>query len=302
MSQDHLVKALAYEDQVRIYAIQSTDMVDEAARRHQTWRTVTAAIGRALTAGTMMGAMLKGDEKLTIKIEGNGPASPVIIDANAKGEARGYVSRVDVDPERHADGKLNVGAAVGHEGHLSVVKDLGMKDYFTGSVPLVSGELGDDFTYYFASSEQTPSSVALGVLVGEEEKVMAAGGFILQLMPEATDATIDQVEAVLQELPSVTEMLSNGLKPEDIVNRLSGGNYRILDTMPVTFHCHCSKERIETALYSIQEDELVSMIEEDEGAETACHFCNEVYQFNKADLQQILHNRRQGNEQAKSQN
>ncbi|AOM84607.1 Hsp33 family molecular chaperone HslO [Salisediminibacterium beveridgei] len=298
MSQDHLIKALAYDDQVRIYAIETTDMVDEAARRHQTWRTVTAAIGRALTAGTMMGAMLKGDEKLTIKIEGNGPASPLIVDANANGEARGYVSRVDVDPERHPDGKLNVGAVVGHEGYLSVVKDLGMKDYFTGSVPLVSGELGDDFTYYFASSEQTPSSVALGVLVGEKEKVMAAGGFILQLMPEATDETIDQVEAALQELPSVTEMLSKGMTPEDIVSRLSAGDYRILDKKKVAFHCQCSRERIETALYSIQEDELVSMIEEDKGAETSCHFCNEVYQFSKADLQEILDGRRQGNGQA----
>lgn len=293
MSQDYLVKALAYEDQVRIYAIRTTEMVEEAATRHQTWRTVTAAIGRALTAGTMMGSMLKGDEKLTIKIEGNGPASPIVVDANANGEARAYVGRVDVDPERYADGKLNVSAVVGNEGHLSVVKDLGMKDYFTGSVPLVSGELGDDFTYYFASSEQTPASVALGVLIGEEEKVMAAGGFILQLMPEATDATIDQVEAALQGLPSVSDMLSKGMTPEDIIDRLSAGDYRVLETKPVAFHCQCSRERIETALYSIQEDELVGMIEEDEGAETFCHFCNEVYQFSKSDLQLILDGRQQ---------
>lgn len=294
MKKDYLVKALAYEDQVRIYAINSTEMTDEAARRHRTWRTVTAALGRALSAGTMMGSMLKGDEKLTVKIEGNGPASPMVIDANAKGKARGYVGRVDVDPERREDGKLNVSAVVGNEGHISVVKDLGMKDYFTGSVPLVSGELGDDFTYYFASSEQTPSSVALGVLIGEEEKVLASGGFILQLMPEASDATIDEVERILQELPSVTEMLSEGLTPEDIVARLSGGTHRILEKLDTAFECNCSRERIETALYSIQEDELELMITEDEGAETSCHFCNEIYTFTKADLETILSNRRNG--------
>ncbi|NJP39334.1 Hsp33 family molecular chaperone HslO [Alkalicoccus luteus] len=288
MNKDYLVKALAYDDKVRIYAMRSTDMVKEAARRHKTWRTVTAALGRAITAGTMMGAMLKGDEKLTIKIEGSGPASPIIIDATAAGTARGYVSNSFVDPERHSSGKLNVAGAVGTEGNLSVVKDLGMRDHFTGSVPLVSGELGEDFTYYFATSEQTPSSVGLGVVIGSEDVVEGAGGFILQIMPGATDEILDEVEARLQTLPPVSTMIKRGDTPEQIVEQLTGGSYRILETQDTRFECTCSKERISTALHSIDENELKAMIHEDEGAETTCHFCNEQYLFSKEELEDIL--------------
>lgn len=288
MNQDYLVKALAFEDNVRIYAIRSTEMVKEAARRQGTWRTVTAALGRAMSAGTMMGAMLKGDEKLTIKIEGNGPSSPIVIDATARGTARGYLNQAEIDPARREDGKLNVSAVVGNEGTLSVVKDLGMRDHFTGSVPLVSGEIGDDFTYYFASSEQTPSSVALGVLIGENDDVQAAGGFIVQLMPGASDDMIDVVEQSLTELPPVSTMVNWGKTPEEIVEHISGANnYRIIETVETKFQCHCSKERITNALYGIDGSELKAMIEEDEGAETICQFCNEIYNFSKQELEEI---------------
>ena len=286
---DYLVKTLAYKDTVRVYAIQSTEMVKEAAERQGTWRTVTAALGRALTAGTMMGTMLKGKEKLTIKIEGNGPASPIIVDANADGTARGYVTQASLDPDRKDNGKLNVSAVVGDQGTLSVIKDLGMKENFTGSVPLVSGELGEDFTYYFASSEQTPSSVGLGVVIGEGDEVLGAGGFILQIMPGATDETIDDIEQRLNGLPPVSSMIQKGHKPEEIVEFLVGkGNFRLLETVETSFQCHCSKERMSNAIFGLNEEDIRSMIDEDQGAETTCHFCNEVYLFSEKELENLL--------------
>ncbi|WP_078593234.1 Hsp33 family molecular chaperone HslO [Evansella clarkii] len=286
---DYLVKALAYDGTVRAYAIRSTAMVQEAANRHETWRTVTAALGRALSAGTMMGAMLKGDEKITIKIEGNGPASPIVIDANARGEARGYVSNAQVDPERKANGKLNVSEAVGTAGSLSVVKDIGMRDNFTGSVPLVSGEIAEDFTYYFATSEQTPSSVGLGVVVGKDEVVEGAGGFIIQLMPGASDETIEKIEKNLGNMKPISQLVQEGLTPEEILETILGdGNVKVIDQMGVLFQCRCSRERIGNAIMSLEKAEIISMIEEDGGAETTCHFCNKTYNFSKEDLQSIL--------------
>ncbi|PTL38170.1 Hsp33 family molecular chaperone HslO [Alkalicoccus saliphilus] len=285
---DYLAKALAYDDKIRIYAVRSTEMVREASRRHKTWRTATAVLGRSLTAGVMMGSMLKGEEKLTIKIEGNGPAAPIIIDATGKGTARGYISESQVDPERKENGKLDVAAAVGTEGSLSVVKDLGMRDHFTGSVPLVSGELAEDFTYYFATSEQTPSSVGLGVVVGAEDEVEGAGGFILQIMPGASDEILDEVEARLQTIPPVSSLIKRGDTPEQIIEQLAGtDNYRILEKKETAFECQCSKERIINALYSIDKNEIYAMIHEDGGAETTCHFCNEQYWITKEELQEI---------------
>lgn len=286
---DYIVRALAYDSTVRAYAIRSTNTVQEAARRQDTWRTVTAALGRAISAGAMMGAMLKGEDKLTIKIEGNGPASPIIIDANGKGEVRGYVKNPHVEVERKNNGKLNVSKAVGEVGTLSVVKDLGLRDHFTGSVPLVSGELAEDFTYYFATSEQTPSSVALGVIVEKGEVVGAAGGFIIQLMPGVTDDTIDEIEKKLKELPPVSQLILAGSTPEEILYRVLGKeNVRILDTVDVQFTCNCSKERIGNAIIGLGEEEIKEMIEEDGQAETTCHFCNEVYLFSKEDLEKLL--------------
>ncbi|PYZ95411.1 Hsp33 family molecular chaperone HslO [Alteribacter lacisalsi] len=292
---DYLVKALAYDGMVRAYAIRSTEMVQEAARRHDTWRTVTAALGRSLSAATMMGAMLKGEEKITVKIEGSGPASPIIVDANARGEARGYVSNPHVDPDRNNEGKLNVAEAVGREGMLSVVKYLGLKENFTGSVPFVSGELGDDFTYYFATSEQTPSSVGLGVIIDSEEKVASAGGFIIQLMPGITDEIIDEIEKRLNEMPAISKLIQDGLSPEQLLHTILGeDNVKILDQLGVSFTCQCSKERISNAILGLSEEDLVAMIMEDEGAETQCHFCNEKYLFSKGELQEILDEKRAG--------
>ncbi|WP_096441103.1 Hsp33 family molecular chaperone HslO [Alteribacter populi] len=292
---DYLVKALAYDGKVRAYAIRSTDMVQEAARRHDTWRTVTAALGRSLTAATMMGTMLKGEEKITVKIEADGPVSPIIVDANAQGEARGYVKNPHVDPERNDEGKLNVAEAVGRNGMLSVVKYLGLKDNFTGTVPIVSGELGEDFTYYFANSEQTPSSVGLGVIIEKDESVSAAGGFIIQLMPGVTDEVIDEIENKLTAMPSISQLIQDGLTPEELLHTILGAeNVQILDQVDVAFQCQCSKERISNAIMGLNEDDIVAMIEEDGGAETQCHFCNAKYTFTKAELQELLDEKRAG--------
>ncbi|MBB5325827.1 molecular chaperone Hsp33 [Anoxybacillus tepidamans] len=285
---DYLVKALAYDGQVRAYAVRTTETVGEAQRRHQTWPTASAALGRAMTAGVMMGAMLKGDSKLTIKIEGGGPIGAILVDSNAKGEVRGYVTNPQVHFELNQHGKLDVARAVGTNGMLTVVKDLGLRDFFTGQVPLVSGELGEDFTYYFVSSEQIPSSVGVGVLVNRDGTILAAGGFILQLMPDTEEKTIDEIEQRLKSIPPVSKMIEKGLMPEEILEELLGkGNVKILETLPVAFVCRCSRERIADAIISLGPKEIQDIIEKEGYAEASCHFCNETYHFTREDLEKL---------------
>ncbi|MBM7555147.1 Hsp33 family molecular chaperone HslO [Thalassobacillus pellis] len=286
--EDYLVRATAYDGMVRAYAIQSTNTVEEARRRQDTWATASAALGRSLTISAMMGAMLKGEDKLTVKLEGNGPIGAVIVDANARGEVRGYVKNPHVDFDLNSQGKLDVARAVGTEGTLSIVKDLGMRDHFTGQVPIVSGEVSEDFTYYFANSEQVPSAVGAGVLVNPDHTILAAGGFIIQMMPGATDETISLIEKKLTEMPPISSLVREGNTPEEILSRLLGeSELNILDRMPVQFRCRCSRERVEVALSSLGDEELQTMIEEDKGAEAKCHFCNEAYQFDENDLQEL---------------
>lgn len=285
---DYLVKALAYDGQVRAYATRTTEIVAEAQRRHQTWPTASAALGRALTAGVMMGAMLKGEETLTIKIDGGGPIGVILVDSNAKGEVRGYVTNPHVHFELNEHGKLDVARAVGKNGMLTVVKDLGLRDFFTGQVPLISGELGDDFTYYFASSEQIPSSVGVGVLVNPDYTIRAAGGFIIQIMPGTKEATIARIEERLKQIPPVSRMIENGLSPEQMLEQILGdGDVRVLETMPVTFVCRCSRERIADALVSLGPEEIQDIIDNEGQAEASCHFCNETYHFAKEELEQL---------------
>lgn len=286
---DYLVKALGYNGQVRAYAVATTETVGEAQRRHHTWPTASAALGRAVTAGVMMGAMLKGDEKLTIKIEGGGPIGVILVDSNAKGEVRGYVTNPQVHFDLNEHGKLDVRRAVGTEGMMSVVKDIGLRDYFTGQVPIVSGELGEDFTYYFTVSEQVPSSVGVGVLVNPDNTIQSAGGFIIQLMPGTEDETITEIENHLQTIPPVSKMVQMGLTPEEILEQLLGeGHVQVLEKMPVSFECRCSRERISNALISLGKEEIEDMIETDGKAEAQCHFCNEKYHFSKEDLEELV--------------
>lgn len=285
---DYLVKALAFDGQVRAYAATTTETVSEAQKRHYTWPTASAALGRTMTAGVMMGAMLKGDSKLTIKVEGGGPIGLILVDSNAKGQVRGYVTNPQTHFDLNEQGKLDVRKAVGTTGSLSVVKDLGLRENFTGQVPIVSGELGEDFTYYFASSEQTPSSVGVGVLVNPDNSILAAGGFIIQLMPGIEEDKIAIIEERLGKIPPVSRLIQQGLSPEEILTKLLGEeNIKILEKMPVEFRCQCSKDRIENAIVSLGKEEIRAMIEEDGKAEAQCHFCNEKYVFSKEELEQL---------------
>lgn len=286
---DYLVRALAFNGQVRAYSTITTHTVSEAQRRHDTWRTASAALGRSLTAGVMMGAMLKEDQKLTIKVEGNGPIGHILIDANAKGEVRGYVAHPHIDFEANEQGKLRVYEAVGTEGNITVIKDIGLREPFVGQVPIVSGELGEDFTYYFAISEQIPSSVGVGVLVNGDDSILAAGGFILQMMPGAEEETISLIERRLNEMPPISKLVENGLTPEEILYHILGEeNVKVLDTLDVVFQCTCSRERIESVLTSLGLEELQQIRNEEEETEVDCHFCNEKYIFSKQDITNLI--------------
>jgi molecular chaperone Hsp33 len=262
-------------------------MVNEAQRRHDTWPTASAAIGRTMTATLMLGAMLKGDNKLTVKVEGGGPIGAIVADANAKGEVRAYVSNPHVHFDLNEHGKLDVRRAVGTDGTLSVVKDVGMRDYFTGQVEIVSGELGDDFTYYLVSSEQVPSSVGVGVLVNPDNTILASGGFILQLLPGTDEETITKIEQRLSQVEPISKLIQKGLTPEEVLEEVLGEKPDILETMPVKFHCPCSKERFTTAILGLGKKEIQDMIEEDGQAEAECHFCNEKYLFTKEELEEL---------------
>ncbi|MFA1822714.1 Hsp33 family molecular chaperone HslO [Virgibacillus oceani] len=282
---DYLVKATSYNGKVRSYAISSTEMVKEAQRRHDTWATASAALGRTMTITTMMGAMLKGDDSITVKVEGNGPIGAIIADGNAKGEARGYVKNPHVDFDLNNKGKLDVTRAVGDEGSLSVTKDVGLKDFFTGEVPIISGEISEDFTYYFANSEQIPSAVAAGVLVNPDHSILAAGGFIVQVMPGSGEDIIKQLEERIQSFPAISTLIQEGKTPQQILDILFGDQeVKILETLPVEFRCKCSKERIERAIVGLGNEEIQQMIDDDHGAEATCHFCNEVYHLTEGEL------------------
>lgn len=264
---DYLVKAIAFDAKVRAFAIRSTETVEEARRRQDTWATASAALGRTITITAMMGAMLKGEDSNTIKVQGNGPIGAIIADANAKGHVRGYVSNPHVDFELNDKGKLDVARAVGTEGSLSVIKDLGLKDYFTGEVPIVSGEISEDFTYYFATSEQVPSAVGAGVLVNPDHTILSAGGFIVQVMPGADETVITRLEEQIGSLPPISKLIEEGNTPEQILQRLFDNEVKILETMPIEFRCKCSKERLANAIIGLGSEEIQNMIDEDHGAE-----------------------------------
>ena len=286
---DYLVRALAFNNKVRAFSVRTTDTVGEAQRRHETWPTASAALGRTMTAGVMMGAMLKGEDKITVKVEGKGPIGAIMVDSNAKGEVRGYASHPQTHFELNEHGKLDVRRAVGTDGMLTIVKDLGMRDFFTGSVPIVSGELGEDFTYYFAASEQVPSSVGLGVLVNPDNSILAAGGFIIQLMPGIEDETITIIEEKLKTMEPVSKLIARGLSPEELLQEILGAeNVRVLDQMPVSFECNCSKERFSAAILGLGITEIQEIIEEDGKAEAQCHFCMEKYHFSQEELESYI--------------
>lgn len=291
MTKDYIVKALAFDGQIRAYSALTTETVQEAQTRHYTWPTASAALGRTMTATVMMGAMLKGDQKLTVTLDGQGPIGKVIADADAKGNVRGYVTNPQTHFPLNDIGKLDVSRAVGTNGSLTVVKDVGMKDYFSGSSPIVSGEVGDDFTYYFAKSEQVPSSVGLGVLVNPDNSIKASGGFIIQVMPGAKDETITKLEDAINNMTPVSKLIDQGLSPEELLYEVLGeANVQILEELPTQFECNCGHDKFLNAIKGLGEAEINSMIEEDHGAEAECHFCRNKYEYSEAELQALIQN------------
>lgn len=287
---DYLVKSIINDGMFRAYALTSTNLVREAQERHDTWSASTAALGRSLTATIMLASsVLKGTEKMTVKINGGGPVGTIVVDGNANGTVKGYLQNPHVSLPLKDDHHIDVGQAVGNEGVMAVTKEMEYGDPFTGQVGLASGEIGDDFTYYLAQSEQIPSSVGVSVFVNPDESVEVAGGFLIQVIPGATDEAIDILQKNLDELPLVSEMLREGLSPEQILERIfKNDDIKILDRMDVKFECDCSKERFAKALISLPKDDVQEMINEDHGAEAQCSFCGNKYQFSEEDLEEII--------------
>lgn len=285
---DYLVKALAYDGQVRAYAVAATATIAEAQRRHDTWNTSSAALGRGMVGGLLLGATLKGDDKLTVKIHGNGPAGAIVVDSNGKGDVKGYIKEPHLSLPLNEQGKIDVRGAVGTEGMFTVIKDMGLREPFSGQTPLVSGELGEDFTYYLAISEQIPSAVGLSVLVDTDDSIKTAGGFMLQIMPGAEEAVIDEIEKSLAGTPRVSSLLDEGKTPEDILRGLlPNTELTILETMPVQFKCDCSKEKFASAIIALGVEEIQGMIDEDHGVEAVCQFCGNKYHYSEADLEAL---------------
>lgn len=286
---DYIVRATAANNQIRAFAATTRDMVEKARSVHNTSPVATAALGRLLTAGAMMGTMMKGEKDiLTLQIKAGGPINGITVTADSKANVKGYVGNPDVMLPPNAKGKLDVAGAVG-VGLLQVIKDMGLKEPYVGQTVLQTSEIAEDLTYYFATSEQVPSSVGLGVLMEHDNTVKQAGGFIIQLMPFTEDAVIDALEKKLQEVTSVTSMLDAGDTPEMILDKLLGDfGVQITDKVPANFYCNCTKHRVEKAIISIGKKDIQEMIDDEKPIEVNCHFCNTNYEFSVEELKQIL--------------
>ena len=283
---DYMVRAIAGDAQIRAFACTTRNLVEEARKAHNTSPVMSAALGRLLSAGAMMGSMLKGEKDLlTLQIKGDGPGRGVTVTADAKGNVKGYPDVPDVILPANAKGKLDVGGALGN-GYLQVIKDLGLKEPYVGKIELQTGEVAEDLTYYFAASEQVPSGVGLGVLMERDNTVKQAGGFIIQLMPFASEEVISKLENNLGKVAAVTSLLEAGNTPEQMLEiLLEGFDIEFTDKMPVQFFCNCTKSRVEKALISVGKKELKSMIEDGKAIEVNCHFCNRNYEFTVEELE-----------------
>lgn len=285
---DVIIRGIAADGQIRAFAASTKNLCEEARRRHNMSPIATVALGRLLTGGAMMGTMMKNDADIvTIQIKGDGPIGSMTVTADPKGRVKGYVANPQVMlPLKN--GKLDVAGALGI-GVLSVIKDIGLKEPYVGDTILVTSEIGDDLTYYFATSEQVPSSVALGVLMNKDNTVEQAGGFIIQLMPDATEEVITKLEESIKQIKSVTEHLENGMTPEDILRLiLKDMNFELLDTIDTEFYCNCSKDRVSKAIMSIGAKDIQEMIDDGKPIEVNCHFCNTNYTFTVDELKEML--------------
>ena len=286
---DYIVNAITSNGAIRVVAADTTELCNRAQEIHKMSPTAAAALGRTLTAAAIMGSMLKSaDDSLTIQLNGGGPIGKVVAVGDGNANVKGYVGNPLVDLPLNEKGKLDVGGAIGRDGMLGIIRDLGLKEPYVGQVPLVNGEVAEDLTQYYATSEQLPTAVALGVLVDVDYTIKAAGGFILQVLPGAYDEDIDNVEKTIASISSVTEMLSNGKKPEDIVEQLLA-DYEIeyFDNVPTKYMCDCSRDRTDRALISLGKEELEKIIEEDGKAEITCHFCDNIYKYTKEELESL---------------
>ncbi len=288
---DELIRAIGANGAVRVFVAYSKEMVQQARTLHHTSPVATAALGRLLTAGCMMGSTLKGDKDLiTLQIRGDGPLQGIVVTADQKGRAKGYVFQPNVDIPSKYPGKLDVSGAIG-KGSLRIIKDIGMKEPYSGEIALISGEIAEDLTYYFAQSEQTPSAVGLGVLVDRDTSVKHAGGFIVQLMPDTEEEVIAQLEKNIAQIPYVTDLYDMEKTPEQILAMLLKGlEPKITDRIPLSFYCNCTRERVEKALISIGKEELQKIIAEDKQATLHCHFCAKEYHFEEKELIELLKN------------
>ena len=286
---DYIIRATAANDQIRAFAAVTTEMVETAREHHNTSPVATAALGRLLTAGAMMGSMMKGEKDvLTLQIKAGGPLQGITVTADSQGNVKGYVGNPDVCIPANSKGKLDVAGAVG-PGFLTVIKDMGLKEPYSGQVMLQTCEIAEDLTYYFATSEQVPSAVGLGVLMNKNNTVRQAGGFIVQLMPFAEEDVISKLEQNVQKINSVTNLLEEGHTPESLLEKvLEGFDMQINEKMDTCFRCNCSKERVAKALISIGRKELNEMIQEGKPIEMNCHFCNTNYNFTVEELKEIL--------------
>ena len=286
---DYIVRAVAADSQIRAFAAVTTETVETARKNHNTSPVATAALGRLLTGGAMMGVMMKGENDiLTLQIKGDGPINGITVTADSKGRVKGYAGNPEVLIPANSKGKLDVSGAVGN-GILNVIKDMGLKEPYSGQVALQTGEIAEDLTYYFAVSEQVPSAVGLGVLMNKDNTVRQAGGFIVQVMPFAEESTIAKLEQNVQKIQSVTTLLEQGHTPESLLEQvLEGFDIEINDTIPTEFYCNCDKNRVEKALISIGRKELNELIQEGKEVELNCHFCNTNYVFSVDELKEIL--------------
>ncbi len=285
---DYLVRIITKAGNLRAMACITTNLVDEVRRMHGTFPTASAALGRALTGGALMGAMLKTGQRIALKFEGNGPLKKIIVEADSNGTVRGYVGVPDVFMVRD-DGKLDVSSAIGKAGFLTVTKDLGLKEPYKGMVQLYSGEIAEDLALYLTESEQIPSALALGVFVEPDNSVSAAGGFLVQALPPQNEEMIDTMMSRISKLPPVTQLLREGETPEQLLDIMFADiPYDILEKRALAFQCSCSREKIERALISLGREELANMIEQQEGAEVKCEFCRKDYIFTKIELERLL--------------
>lgn len=282
---NQLIRAITKNDAFRVVVVNATQLVEVARQKHDTWHTATAALGRTLVATSLLSATEKGDGKISVEIDGDGPVGRIVTEGRADGSIKGFISQPHVALDLNEDGKLDVRGAVGTQGTLTVRKHIADYEPFSGQVPLISGELGEDFTYYMAASEQTPAAIGLSVLINPDETVQVAGGFMIQVMPGAGEDAISQLEKNLSEIEPLSDLFDKGATLFELLDKLVGKDeYKVLAEGNLEFCCDCSKKRFSRGLIALGQKELIQIIEEDGMADTVCHFCNQSYHFTKEEL------------------